>query len=80
MDSNPIALAVRVLEFKESTFKGKDGNEIAYNSALLRFDGIVYRLTSKVDLSEYLDKDIQVAVEIASGANQTAKLRIVGVA
>jgi len=80
METNPIALKVRVLEYKEGSFKGKDGNDVQYNSALVRFDGTVLKMTAKVDLSKYLDKDVDVAVEIAKGANDAPKLRIIGIA
>lgn len=78
MDKNPIALNVRVLEYREASFKGKDGNDVQYNSALVRFDGIVFKMTSKVDLEKYLDKDVTVAVEIVKGSNDAPKLRIIG--
>jgi len=80
METNPIALKVRVLEYKEGSFKGKDGTDVNYNSALVRFDGTILRMTAKADLGKYLDKDIDVAVEIVAGANSAPKLRIVGVA
>lgn len=80
MDTNPIALKVRVLEYKEGSFKGKDGSTIVYNSALVRFDGIVVRMTTKEDLSKYLDKDVSVAVELSKGMNDAPKLKIVGLA
>lgn len=77
--SNPIPLPVRVLEYREGSFKGKDGNDVQYNSALVRFDGIVVKMTTDVNLDSSLDKDIVVAVEIRKGANDVPKLRIVGV-
>jgi len=80
MEANPIALKVRVLEYKEGSFKGKDGNDVQYNSALVRFDGTVLKMTAKADISKYLDRDVTLAVEIAKGANDVPKLRIIGVA
>jgi len=76
--TNPIPLPVRILEYREGSFKGKDGSDITYNSALVRFDGTVVKMTSDVDLSADLDKDIVLAVEIRKGANDVPKLRIVG--
>lgn len=80
METNPISLKVRVLEYTEGSFKGKDGNTVEYNSALVRFDGTVVKMTAKTDLSKYLDKDVSVAVEISKGMNDAPKLRIVGIA
>jgi len=79
MDKNPISLKVRVIEYTEGSFKGKDGSTVEYNSALVRFDGTVMKMTAKTDLSKYLDKDVVVSVEISKGMNDAPKLRITGV-
>lgn len=77
MEKNPIQLKVRVLEYTEGSFKGKDGSTVQYNSALVRFDGTVLKMTSKADLSKSLDKDVVVDVDVSKGMNDAPKLRIV---
>jgi len=79
MDKNPISLKARVIEYTEGSFKGKDGNQVQYNSALVRFDGIILKMTAKADLAKYLDKDIVLLCSISKGMNDAPKLRIEGV-
>jgi len=79
MDKNPIALKVRVLEFTDRPFKGKDGQDVQYRTALVRFDGVVLKFTTKVDVEKYLDKDIVVNVEVRKGLNDAPKFSIVSV-
>jgi len=79
MDKNPISLKVRVLEYTEGSFKGKDNQDITYNTALVRFAGLVLKMGTTVDLSKSLDKDVVLDVEVRKGMNDAPKLRIVGV-
>jgi len=77
MEKNPIQLKVRVLEYTESSFKGKEGNQISYNNALVRFDGTVLKMTTSVNLESSLDKDVVVDVQISKSMNDAPKLKIV---
>lgn len=79
MDTNPIALKVRVLSYVPGSFKNPAGETITYNHALVRFDGIVLKLTAKDDLSQYVDKDITLALEVRAGQKMEPKFSIVGV-
>lgn len=67
----------RVLDYKQGSFKGKDGSDITYNTALVRLDGAVVRVASKIDLSKEVDNEYDFHLELYSGNDQKPKLRIV---
>jgi len=79
MDTNPIALKVRVLAYNPGSFKNSEGATIEYNTALIRFDGVVLKVPSKQDLSLQVDKDVTLAFEVKAAQNNMPKLSIVGI-
>jgi len=77
---NTIQIKATVLESKQSTFKGSDGNQVDYSYALIRHAGTVLKITvaKGVDLVKHIDKEAVLFVELLAGDGMKAKLRIAG--
>lgn len=72
-----IKLTGRVLDYKAGSFLGKDGNSVVYNTAMIRVEGQVIRVASKIDLSNEVDNEYDFDLELYAGSDQKPKLRIV---
>lgn len=77
MDTNPIPLKARILSYNLGSFKNKQNETIDFATAMIRFDGIIMKVTSKVDLSDSVDKDVTLACELYADRAMLPKLRII---
>jgi len=71
-----------VLEAKApKSFKTDEGKTVEYRSALVRVNDTVvrFKVSVGVDLSEYVDQEVVLVVDIVAGANMAATCKVTGV-
>jgi len=72
-------LKCTVLAYNPSTFPGKDGQPVVYNTAMLRIGSKIYKITSSVDLTDYVDDEIVLNFEMSPAQDLKPKVKIVSV-
>jgi len=73
-------IAITLLSYEDKSFVGKDGKAVDYKEAIARYNGKIFKFSSKVDLKKYLDTDCQVEIEIVPDFAMKPKVRIVDLA
>jgi len=77
-----MTLKVKVLEYANKTFKGKDGSDIPFSQAVVRTEeGKMMRLSVAQgnDLTPYLDKDVVLEVSVFPDFQMNPKVRVSGI-
>ena len=74
-----LKLECEVLEYHSKPFIGRDGKSVDYQYALVRAGGQVFKLTTKRNLSDFVDKECVLLLEIVVDSKLLTKIRVVGV-
>lgn len=72
-----VKVNAEVISYDKASFKGKNGETVNYNTALVRIESNVYRIPSSVDLTEFEGEEASLQIDWTSDKFLKSRLRIV---